>query len=237
MPDLPDAMILCGGAGLRLREVLGSANPKSMAKIGARPFLELLLRQLQRNGFRRVLLAAGHQHQVIRESLGETMFGVELVYSVEPFPAGTGGALRYALELLESDAALVLNGDSYTDADLTEFIGDYHRSKADASVVVVPPDGRVDCGTVGVEGGWVARFREKQGIGNEQVNAGIYLISRQLVAQIPGTTQLSLELDLFPQWLAEGRRLRAFTHSGTCIDIGTPDRYRNAQENLANAEI
>src|SRR5271165_6589112 len=147
MPNTADAILLCGGAGLRLRSVIGNA-PKGMADVAGRPFLELLLRQLRRHGFERAILAVGYQKDIIQSHFGEQAFGLHLAYSVELCPLGTGGALRNAVDVVESDSVLVMNGDSYTDANLTKFVAAYHESKADASVLLVPADGRDDCGTV-----------------------------------------------------------------------------------------
>lgn len=238
MPSVPDAVVLCGGAGLRLRSVTGDA-PKSLANIGGRPFLEILLSQLRRHGFQRVILAVGYQRDLIREHFGDgRAFGLDLKYSIESAPLGTGGALRNAVDQIGSDAVLIMNGDSYTDADLAAFLTDYRSSKPDVSMLVVPADGRVDCGLVSVDAdGKVLGFKEKQSAaGTQFVNAGIYLARKSALAGIQPGIQVSLETDLFPRWLAEGRHLRAFRHSGECVDIGTPDRYQRAQTTLANVE-
>ncbi|MGA8022835.1 MAG: nucleotidyltransferase family protein [Candidatus Acidiferrales bacterium] len=238
MPSGPDAIVLCGGAGLRLRSVTGDA-PKSLANIGGRPFLEILLSQLRRQGFERVILAVGYQRDLIREHFGDGgAYGLAVIYAIEAAPLGTGGALRNAVDLIESEDALIMNGDSYTDGDLAAFVADYRRAKADISMLVVPADGRVDCGLVSVDAdGKVLGFKEKQSAaGTPFVNAGIYLATKSALAGIQRGMQISLETDLFPRWLAEGRYLRAFQHSGECVDIGTPERYQRAQITLANAE-
>ena len=88
MPSVPDAIVLCGGAGLRLRSVTGDA-PKSLANIGGRPFLEILLSQLRRHGFQRVILAVGYQRDLIREHFGDGgAFGLAVNYSIEVGAAG-----------------------------------------------------------------------------------------------------------------------------------------------------
>lgn len=237
MPNVADAIVLCGGAGLRLRSVTGNA-PKSLACIGERPFLEILLSQLRRHGFRRAILAVGFQNDLIRSHLGHRAQGLKLEYSIESEPLGTGGALRKAVDYLESSSALIMNGDSYTDADLSAFALDYDKAKADISMLVVPADGRVDCGLVSVAaGGRVLGFSEKQAVaGNWFVNAGIYMAAKQILSAIPSGIQVSLERELFLRWLAEGKHLRAFTHPGECIDIGTPERYQSAQISLATVE-
>jgi NDP-sugar pyrophosphorylase family protein len=238
MPRIPDAVVLCGGAGLRLRSVTGNL-PKVMASVAGRPFLELLLRQLQGHGFERVILAVGYRKEVIRAHFGEQTAGLNLAYSVESSPLGTGGALRNAAGLLESDSVLVLNGDSYTDVDLYGFVVDHGESNADLSLVVVPADGRDDGGAVQVDGkGRVEQFAEKKSqSGSRYANAGIYMLSRTLLYGIAPGHPISLEEELFPQWLERRSYIHAHVFWGRCVDIGTPERYREAQQSLANVEL
>jgi len=234
---MPDVIVLCGGAGLRLRSVTG-ANPKSMASVAGDPFLALLIRQLNRNEFRRVVLAVGYQQQAIRSFFGDHCEGVEIVYSSESAPLGTGGAIRNAADLLNTDAVAVMNGDSYTDADLSHFVRDYRENTVDVSMVVVPVDNREDCGNVVVSSdGNVIQFGEKTSLdGSRHMNAGIYMLSRRIVQQIPTNSQISLEKELMPRWLDEGVVVRAYLHQGRCLDIGTPDRYSSAQSALRDVE-
>jgi mannose-1-phosphate guanylyltransferase len=237
MPSVADAIVLCGGAGTRLRSVTGDA-PKSLATIGERPFLEILLNQLRRHGFEHVILAIGYQRDLIRSHFEKRAHNVSLEYSIESTPLGTGGALRNALDFVKSESVLIMNGDSYTDADLSGFVSDHRRSQADLSVLVVPNDGRTDCGLVSVNpDGKVMGFKEKQSAtGMQYVNAGIYMVNRKVLYEMPPNQRVSLEEELFPRLLAEGKNIRAFHHSGSCIDIGTPGRYLQAQETLANVE-
>jgi len=236
MRSIPDAIVLCGGTGTRLRVV--TDGPKAMVSVAGRPFLELLLRQLRRWGIVRAILAVGYQREAIRKHFGDEAFGLQIVYSPELTPLGTGGALRHAANLVSSSSVLVLNGDSYTDADLHRFFGNHRRSGADLSVLVVPPDGREDCGMVSMDpDGRLLAFQEKhRGAGQRYVNAGIYLVSRETLDEIPSGIQLSLEKELVPKWLAEGKQIRAILDLAVCHDIGTPERYQNAQALLAGAE-
>jgi mannose-1-phosphate guanylyltransferase len=233
-----DALVLCGGAGLRLRGVIGGA-PKGMAEVAGRPFLELLLRQLNRYGFERVILAVGYRGDVIQAHFGARAWGLTLAYAAESCPLGTGGALRNAADLIQSGSVLVMNGDSYTDADLGRLAVFHSEARADASVVLAPADGRGDCGSVLVDDdGNLVSFVEKRGLsGAAYVNAGIYMLSRQLLYEIPAGNHASLEHQLLPRWLREGLCIKGFLSSSRCIDIGTPDRYQNAQHILADAEL
>jgi len=233
MNNTPDVIVLCGGAGIRLRSVVEDA-PKSMARIGHRPFLELLLEKLDRSGFRRVILATGYQAEAIRDFFGGHFRNLELLYSRELTPLGTGGALRNAAELVTSDAALVTNGDSYTDADLTQFVIDFREAKADVSVLIVPSDGRDDCGTVTVDDdSAITSFNEKNPlVASRYLNAGIYMLSRRALYDIPEGARVSIEHDLLPYWVNYRRPVKAFVFHGSCVDIGTPERYRDAQHLL-----
>jgi D-glycero-alpha-D-manno-heptose 1-phosphate guanylyltransferase len=237
MPNMPDAIVLCGGAGLRLRSITEDA-PKSLARIAGRPFLEFLLRQLRRHGFQRVILAVGYREDLIRAKFGERAFGLELTYSIESSPLGTGGALRNAADLAPAKAVLVMNGDSYTDVNLNALLLRHDETKADASVVVVRADERSDCGSVVLDGnGNLERFVEKEGPGRATyINAGIYVLSHSLLDLIPAGVQASLERDLFPRWIQDCATVKGFIHPGRCVDIGTPDRYWAAQQALASAE-
>ncbi len=231
-----DAVILCGGAGLRLRSVMGN-DPKSMAPIAGDPFLGMLLRQLHQHAFKRVILAVGYAGAAIQSYFGERFSGMDVEYSNERSPLGTGGALGNAAPLIRSSSCLVMNGDSYTDVDLRKFAHD--ESGADISVVVVPLDERGDVGSVLINAdNNIIQFAEKARPDcAAHLNAGIYRLPAEILHLIPSGLPISLERDLFPQWIQEGRRIHAFIHSGTCVDIGTPERYQAAQKKLANTEF
>jgi NDP-sugar pyrophosphorylase family protein len=236
MPKVPDVIILSGGFGLRLRGVIGE-TPKPMAPIAGRPFLELLLRQLKRHRFARVILSVGYKQEMIREHFGDEAFGLELLYSIETSPLGTGGALREAADYVRTEAALLMNGDSYTDADLSRLVRDHEESDADVTVVVVP-ETRSDAGSVVLDrDGNVRTFAEKRVVPESRyLSAGIYMLDKSLVDTIPTAAKASLEEQLFPKWLADGKRIESFIFEGPCVDIGTPERYKKAQTVLEKVE-
>jgi len=236
MSGLTDTVILCGGAGLRLKSITGD-TPKPMASIAGRPFLELLLLQLKRHGFSRVVLSVGYKHHLIREHFGEKGFGMDLVYSIEAAPLGTGGALAQVADEITTDCALVMNGDSYAAVDLSRLVQTHRESGASATVVVIA-ETRSDAGSVLVaEDGRVRAFAEKSDVLKTRYQStGIYMFNKTLCSEIPRSGNISLEEQLFPQWLAQGKRVQAFVFSGDCVDIGTPERYLEAQDLLANVE-
>ena len=122
------AVVLAGGLGTRLRAAVRD-RPKGLAQIGGRPFLAYLLDQLDSAGVRKTVLCTGYLGEEVKETFGGEYRGLQLAYSQERSPLGTGGALRLAVPLLASDPVLVLNGDSYCEADLPAF-RDWHARTA-----------------------------------------------------------------------------------------------------------
>jgi D-glycero-alpha-D-manno-heptose 1-phosphate guanylyltransferase len=111
-PSEVTAAVLAGGLGTRLRSVVDD-RPKVLAQVHARPFLMFLLDQLAAADFRSVVLCTGYLGEQIQRTFGETYKCLRILYSQEPKPLGTGGALRFALPQITSDPVLVLNGDSF----------------------------------------------------------------------------------------------------------------------------
>lgn len=226
------AVILAGGLGTRLRNVIGS-HAKVMAEVAGRPFITYLLDRLVTLGFREAVLATGFAAHEIMTKLGDRYRSLHLYYSIEDEPLGTGGALRYALPFVHHPHVLVLNGDSYTSADLRAFV-EWHRAKeARCSLLLTrKPDareyGRVDVSASGL----VTGFHEKGTFSEPSwVNAGVYLFERSLVAELPSGESLSLERDLFPALASHC--LYGHKSGGTFLDMGTPERLAVAQRYFA----
>lgn len=223
------AVLLVGGLGTRLRSVVPSA-PKPMAYVGDRPFLELLIRQLQSQGIRRMVMCTGYLAEQIEEEFGDGHgLNVEIEYSKEPAPLGTAGALKLAQPCLrETSDFLVLNGDSFLEVDF-ERLWRFHRQHGGlVSMAVVPVPNAQRYGTVRVaRGGRVEGFAEKTASSAPGlVNAGVYLFRTSIFDHIPDGPA-SLEKDVFPAILDEG--VFALEQEGIFIDIGTPEDYARAQ--------
>ncbi len=135
---------------------------------------------------------------------------MRLLYSVEASALGTAGALRNAAPLVTSKTVLAMNGDSYTDFDLGKLAGEDRDPPADAALVLVPADGRSDCGFVAVKpNGDVALFDEKDSSCRASyVNAGIYKFKVEMLYEIPAGREISLEKEMLPRWLNEGKHIR-----------------------------
>lgn len=231
--DGVSGFILCGGHGTRLRSVLAD-RPKSMALISGTPFLQLLLDQLRSQGVSEVILGTGYMAEKIEGYFGSGNKGARhLRYSREEQPLGTGGALKLA-EPLISDPVLVLNGDSYVDWSLLAMLELFKTREADMVVVLQAVADITRYGSVALDHhGRITQFLEKgvRGVPG-LINAGVYLLRKQIVRDLPAGTAISLERDLLPRLLE--RRVYGLVCTGLFIDIGIPDDLKRAQALLAS---
>ena len=236
-PEIPSgtvrAFVLCGGAGTRLRPVLAD-RPKSMAPIGGKPFLQLLIERLRCQGVGDVILGTGYMAEKIESYFGSgNKLAMRIRYSREPEPLGTGGALKLA-EPLISDPVLVLNGDSYVEWSLVPMLELFRAKDADLVVVLQAVADVTRYGSVALDhDGRVTQFIEKGiGAGPGLINAGVYLLRKQIVRGLPAGTAISLEREVFPCLLDRG--VYGLVCTGLFIDIGIPDDFKRAQTLLAS---
>ena len=217
-----DVAVLAGGLGTRLQGVLEN-EPKVLAPVAGRPFLEWLLAWLKREGVRRVVLCLGYRADAVLRYLGAHTFpGLDVVPVIEPQPLGTAGAVRFARQWLESDPAVILNGDTMLELNLSAFAAEHRRSGAVASMacVRVPDAGRY--GLVEIDDGRrVLSFREKSsGDSPGWINGGAYMFGRVMFDNLAGMPGGSLERDVLARMPAGS--IHAFLTEGVFLDIGTP---------------
>jgi D-glycero-alpha-D-manno-heptose 1-phosphate guanylyltransferase len=225
-----DFIILCGGQGTRLRSAIGESQ-KVMASVGKEPFLDLLLKYLQKQGARRVILATGYKSEDVERHYPDGRFeDVAIEFSREDMPLGTGGAIKQACGLVRTNHFFVLNGDSFCPIDFHKMLEFHQEHKAPASVAVSKVFDGTDYGTITLDDrGHISRFREKAAAGIAYANAGIYCFKRGIDAQMP--TKFSIEKEFFPHLAGEGG-LYGFVVDVPFFDIGTPERYQQAQKYL-----
>ena len=221
------AAILAGGLGTRLRSVVAD-RPKVLAPVAGRRFLAYLLDQLADAGFERAVICTGYLGEQVSEAFGEHWRKLRLHYSQETEPLGTAGALRLALDAIDTDQVLVLNGDSFCDVDLTG-MAEFHRmrqARATIALADVPDISRYGAVQLGVAGA-VGGFTEKGSVGPGLINAGVYLLERRLIESVPSGSFVSIERDCFPDWVGKG--LFGFHGGNRFLDIGTPESFASAQ--------
>jgi D-glycero-alpha-D-manno-heptose 1-phosphate guanylyltransferase len=222
------AAILAGGLGTRLRSVV-SDKPKVLAEVCGRAFIEYLLDQLADAGIREVVVCSGYMGEKLEERLGDRYKSLNISYSREDKPLGTGGALRLALPCLKSDTVLVMNGDSYIDVDIGEYAEWFSAQDSDTAIVLTQVPDTSRYGAVQIDRhGKIRAFKEKKrSCGRGWINAGVYLMKRDLIAYIPAERTIFLEKELFPR-LTDGQ-ISGFCCQGRFIDIGTPQSYAEAE--------
>jgi NDP-sugar pyrophosphorylase family protein len=231
-----DVAILAGGLGTRVRAELGD-TPKVLAPIGGRPFLDILLDRLRSFGARTIVLSLGYRAERVLTHLSNVRIpGIELHSVVEPEPRGTAGAIREIRTHLTSDPVLILNGDSFIDADLCALVA-AHRDGASSATLLCcrVPDaarfGRIETAS-DPDGEKIVSFHEKDNVaGPGVINAGVYVLSQGALEQIAALDAPSLERDYFAA--AAPRTFSAFVTQATFIDIGTPESLNAAEGVLA----
>jgi NDP-sugar pyrophosphorylase family protein len=226
------AVVLAGGMGTRLRSVVAD-RPKVLAPVAGRPFLTYLLDQIGDAGIQRVVLSTGHLAEQFASIIGDRYRNIQIVYAHEEQPLGTGGAICFACGFTDADQLLVMNGDSYCDADLSSYIDWHVGGRHDVSLMLAKVNDRSRYGTVEINaGGRITAFIEKR---SERIagyiNAGVYLLRRPMLDQFPAGP-LSIEREVFPVWLRE-RALMGWVTDGEFIDIGIPSDYERSHEFMA----
>lgn len=223
------AAILAGGLGTRLRPRVAHV-PKVLAPIQGRPFVTFILDQLAKASLRRILLLTGHRAAMVEAALGNRHGPLRLEYSREENPLGTGGAIRHALNRLDAQTILLMNGDSYCSVNLPALHAQHRRSRADLSMVVTRVADAGRFGEVRLRAdGAVGGYTEKTGHSTPGlINAGIYMVQRSLLDELPAEAPCSLERDWLPRWIA-ARNVAAFPTEGPFLDIGTPESYATAE--------
>ncbi|MAF47821.1 MAG: sugar phosphate nucleotidyltransferase [Rhodospirillales bacterium] len=228
-----DVVVLAGGLGTRLGGVL-AGTPKVLAPIGERPFLSILLAWLRRFGARRVIFGLGHLAGEVETYLqAHAPADIECIAVVEPGPLGTAGAIAHLAGEIQNLPVLVLNGDTFVDADICAFLDGHRASGAPGSILCTRVADAGRYGSVEIDdGGRIGGFLEKNaGGGGGVISAGVYFFERELLDMIAAADGPSLEIDLF-QKLAPGT-LHAHAGEFPFLDIGTPDDLARAPAILA----
>lgn len=225
-----EAIVLAGGFGTRLRQVVVNV-PKPMAPIAGRPFLEIVLNGMAAKGFAKVILSVGFMAEKISDYFGPRYADMELVYSVEERPLGTGGGVRLAMGRVTADHVFVFNGDTFLDLE-SDLLEQQWQTRQRPIIVGREVSDTARYGRLLATNGLAMDFNEKSVTGPGLVNAGCYVLRcGQLDGFEPGVP-FSLEADFLSPAVARGE-FDVFVNSGMFIDIGVPEDYARAQVALS----
>jgi len=222
------AVILVGGEATRLRP-LTCHMPKAMVPVLNKPFLEHVIRHLDSHGIADIILAQSAHSQPIHEYFKNgSELGVKLHYSIEDKPLGTAGAVKLAERYLDR-TFFGLNGDTFTDLDITAMLAFHRERKAKVTIALTPVDDPTSYGLIETDdSGIITRFLEKpspEQVTTNMINAGTYILEPDVLKHIPPGTVSSFEHELFPLLLELGEPVYAYASPAYWIDIGTSEKY------------
>ena len=231
------AILLAGGLGTRLRSVVND-RPKPMALIGDKPFMEYVVHELSRYGIDEIIFAVGYKGSMVEEYFGDgSRFGVKVSYAYEEELLGTAGAIKNAGRFVTEDTFFVLNADTFYQMDYGRLLRVKAENRLAMALVLreVPDISRY--GAAVLDGAMLAGFNEKTAEKRPgTINGGVYLMNRELLSEIP-EGKISLENEMIPKWMAEGKRLGGFVNDGYFIDIGIPEDYFKFQADVEKGVV
>ena len=233
-PSSVQAVVLVGGKGTRLRPLTLSA-PKPMLPTAGLPFLTHLISRIKAAGIEDIILGTSFQAHVFSEHYGDgSKMGVRLRYVTETEPLGTGGGIRNVLDELTAETVLVFNGDVLGGSDIGQLLATHQRTEADLTLHLVRVGDPRAFGCVPTdENGRVTAFLEKtQDPPTDQINAGAYVFKRSIIEEIPAGRAVSVEREVFPQLLAEGRHVQGHVDHAYWRDMGTPEDFVRGSADL-----
>jgi D-glycero-alpha-D-manno-heptose 1-phosphate guanylyltransferase len=217
-----EAIILAGGLGTRLRSVV-SDLPKPMASINGRPFLEILMTDLKNKGFKKVILCVGYLKEKIIDYFSQSLLDIEIEFSSELEPLGTGGAIKNAIEKCSSDHVYVFNGDTFQEFDPLAMNELWFNYKAPVVLLRSPPDEQ-RYGGVAVNGREIVNFKTSQGNSDSYINAGVYILPKTIFDNYQVPEKFSIE-EFFKENIDTLKMRYTVAENDSFTDIGTPLDY------------
>jgi NDP-mannose synthase len=223
------AVILAGGLGSRLAPYT-TILPKPLMPLGDMPIIELLIRGLKKHDINQITLSVGYLSSLLMAYLGDGgKLNLPIEYSHESEPLGTAGPLAIVPGL--DSTFLAMNGDLLTDLDFSKMIAFHRENKADATVGIFGREVKIDFGVIKTdEQGHISDYIEKP-VFSYLVSMGVYVLEPVVLEYIPRNTRFDFP-DLIKTLLLKNKRVCSYVHSGYWLDIGRPDDYLRAQNEL-----
>lgn len=227
--NLLTAVVLAGGKGTRLKPETDD-TPKPLMPVGGQPVVEILLKQMQRTGLKKIYIAVNHLAEQIESTLGDgSKLGLQISYSPEEKPLSTVGPLKLIDNLPEH--FIVANADVITDLNFKKLFKHHLESKSDLTIASYQRQSQADYGVLSVdESGRVVGFNEKP-LFNFTVSMGIYVFSRKILHYVPTNTAFGFD-SLMYELIDKGAVINTFPYDGYWLDIGRHDDYARANEDV-----
>ena len=229
------AILLVGGFGTRLMPLTRN-TPKPMLTVAGIPVTEHQLMMAKAAGITEIVLATSYLSEVFTPYFGDgTQWGMSIKYAVEKEPLGTGGAIRNAAQLLETnESVVILNGDVLSSHNLSEQIRQHELHDADVTLHLTEVEDARAFGCVPTDQeGRVTAFLEKmENPVTKQINAGCYVFNPRVISSIPLDTVVSVERETFPQLVNSGAKVYGYIENAYWLDIGTPKALLKASTDI-----
>ncbi len=221
-----DAVLMAGGKGERLRP-LTETTPKPLLKVGEKCIIDYNIQNLISYGVKNIFVTVNYLREQIEEHFVSPINDVKVNCVREPKYLGTIGSIKF-VESFYNDTILVMNSDLFTNIDYENFYLHFKEHNADMSVAAVPYSVSVPFGIFDLSGRNIKGLVEKPKY-NYYANAGIYLIKKSVLSEIPEDTFFNAT-DLIEVLIAKNKTVIRYPLNGTWIDIGTPQEYQKAQD-------
>lgn len=235
-PQIKEAIVLAGGLGTRLRDVIGEF-PKPLAPINNAPFLKYLLDYLNNNGIEKVILAVGYKWELIHEQFGDSYKNISLIYSVEETQLGTGGAIKLALQKITENSCFVLNGDTLFNVPLKEIARLHLKQNAECTIALKQVQDGSRYGSIALsKSGAIKAFHEKQVGTKAIINGGVYCLAKNALNNFNANTPFSFESEYLTA-IAGNEKLYGNVFDAYFKDIGIPTDYYQFENDLKTGQI
>lgn len=221
-----DAILMAGGKGIRLRP-LTDTTPKPLLPVGGKPIIDYNVDSLMENGVKHISVTVNYLHEQLEQHFAGPINGVKIDCVKEPQFLGTMGATQFVSKFY-NDVVLVMNSDLFTNIDYEDFYLHFKEHNADMSVAAVPYSVSIPYGIFELDGRNIKGVKEKP-VYNYFANAGIYLIKRELLENMP-KNQYYDATDLMNDAVAEGKSVIRYPITGYWLDIGSHEEYKKANE-------
>lgn len=229
---MPEAIILAGGLGTRLRSEVPDL-PKCMAPVAGKPFLDYVIRALQEQGVTKFIFSLGYRSEVVLQHLEQSWPKLKYDYTIETIPLGTGGGIRFAVQKVKGDSFFVLNGDTYFEVNLPSMLKKHIEVQAEITVALKKMYHFDRYGSVLIgQNNIISAFQEKTYREIGWINGGIYLIQKQLITNIGIANPFSFEKEILEKYV-DKNCIFGFESDGYFIDIGIPEDFKKANLDFA----
>lgn len=221
-----DAVLMAGGKGERLRP-LTEKTPKPLLKVGEKAIIDHNIDRLIEYGVKHISVTVNYLAEQLEEHFKDLHKGVQVNTVREPKFLGTIGSIRNVPEFY-NDTVLVMNSDLFTNINYEDFYMHFKQHDAEMSVAAIPYNVSIPYGILNLDGRDIHGLSEKPKF-TYYANAGIYLIKRRTLNEIPKETFFNAT-DLIEKLILDGKKVIRYPLNGTWIDIGNPQEYQKAQD-------